>query len=444
MNNEPKNLKALAFVPLIVFLALYIGFGLYFTNLGTEGAFRQFPRHVALIVGVGIALIMNRGVAFGKKVDVFSENAGNPGVMLIILIYLLAGGFQGAAKSMGGVDSVVNMGLTFIPPQFLVPGIFIMSSFISTAIGTSMGTIAAMAPIAIGVAGRADLNLAVISAAVIGGSYFGDNLSIISDTTISATQGVGADMKDKFRMNLLIALPAAIVASVLYATTGGAGQITGDLEYSVIKVVPYIVVLIAALMGLNVAGVLFIGIIFTGIIGFATGSVGFIEWVQGIGDGMGDMMSISIVAMLISGLIGLIRYYGGVEWLIETITSKIKDRKGAEYGIAFLSGILSVSLVNNTIAIIITAPIAKEIGFKYNIAPKRLASLLDIFACALLSITPHDGGMLIVTGLSGASPIEVMKHSYYIFALLIFAIITIQFGLLRTKEEKAGDLQNVK
>lgn len=438
MNNKPKNLKAVAFIPLLVFLALYIGFGLYFTNLGAEGAFGKFPRHVALIIGIGIALIMNREVAFGKKVDIFSENAGNPGVMLIILIYLLAGGFQGAAKSMGGVDSVVNMGLTFIPSQFLVPGIFIMSAFIATAIGTSMGTIAAMAPIAIGVASKADLNLAIISAAVIGGAYFGDNLSIISDTTISATQGVGADMKDKFRMNLFIALPAAAAAAILYAITGGTGVITGDLDYSIIKILPYIIVLITALAGMNVAGVLFIGIIATGLIGFATGSVSFLEWIQGIGSGMSDMMSISIVAMLISGLIGLIRYYGGVEWLIDSITSKIKDRKGAEYGIAFLAGLLSVALVNNTIAIIISAPIAKEIGMKYNIAPKRLASLLDIFACALLAITPHDGGMLIVTGLSGASPIDVLKYSFYPIILTLFTLITIQFGLLRTKEEKLG------
>ncbi|MDO5725249.1 MAG: Na+/H+ antiporter NhaC family protein [Tissierellia bacterium] len=434
-----KNLGGLSFIPLLIFLLLYIGSGLYFTNKGVDSAFSQFPRHVALLIGIGIALIMNRGVCFDTKVEVFSENAGNKGVMLIGLIYLLAGGFQGAARSMGGVDSVVNLGLTFIPAQLLVPGVFMISCFISTAIGTSMGTIAAMAPIAIGVASKTDMNLAIACAAVIGGAYFGDNLSIISDTTISATQGVGAEMRDKFKMNLLIALPAAIVAMVLYGIMGDAAEISGDLEYSLIKILPYILVLITALSGVNVAGVLFIGIIMTGIIGFATGSVTFIEWIQAIGGGMEGMMSITIIAILISGLIGLIKYYGGIEWLIEKITSRIKDRKGAEYGIAFLSGVLSISLVNNTLAIIISAPIAKEIGFTYHIAPKRLASLLDIFACAFLAMCPHDGGMLIVTGLAGVSPIEVLKYSFYLFALIVFTVVTIQFGLLRTKEEKAAD-----
>lgn len=438
-NLNKKKLGGFSFIPLLVFLILYIGSGLYFTSKGVEGGFGKFPRHVALLIGIGVGLVMNISIKLDEKIDIFSENAGNPGVMLIALIYLLAGGFQGAAKAMGGVDSVVNLGLTFIPPQFLVPGVFLMSAFISTAIGTSMGTIAAMAPIALGVASKSGMDLAIASAAVIGGSYFGDNMSIISDTTISATQGVGAEMKDKFKMNFLIALPAAIVAIILYSIKGDAGVIEGDLEYHLIRILPYIVVLIAALSGFNVAGVLFIGIIMTGLIGILTGTITFLELVQGIGTGMEDMMSITIVAILVSGLIGLIRAYGGIDWLIEKITSRIEDRKGAEYGIAFLSGILSISLVNNTLAIIISAPIAKEIGFTYNIAPKRLASLLDIFACAFLAMAPHDGGMLIVTGLAKLSPIEVLKHSYYMFALIIFTLITIQFGLLRTKEEKSTD-----
>lgn len=439
MKEKKENLKKLgfiAFIPLFVFLALYIGSGLYFTNLGTENAFKQFPRHVALLTGIGLALVMNTGVSFNKKLNVFTENAGNSGVMLIGLIYLLAGGFQGAAKAIGGVDSVVNLGLRFIPAHFLIPGVFLISCFISTAIGTSMGTIAAVAPIAIGVATKANMNIAVACSAVIGGAYFGDNLSIISDTTISATQGVGAEMRDKFKMNFLIALPAAIVAMVLYTFTGKAGEISGDTSFNLITTIPYIVVLITALLGFNVAGVLFTGIVMTGVIGLLTQNITFLGWIQAIGEGMSDMMSITIVAILISGLIGLIKYYGGVEWLIEKITSKIKDRKGAEYSIAFLCGVLSISLVNNTIAIIISSPIAKEIGKTYHISAKRLASLLDIFACAFLALCPHDGGMLIVTGLANVSPIEVLKYSFYIFALIIFALATIQLGLLRTKEEK--------
>lgn len=435
-NYEIKKYGFSAFLPLLIFLVLYVGFGLYFTSVGVEGPFKQFPRHVALIIGVGVALLYNKKVPMNEKVDLFCENAGNSGVMMIVLIYLLAGGFQGAASVMGGKDSVINMGLTFIPGFMLIPGVFIMGCAISTAIGTSMGTIAALAPIAVGVAQSANLNVPLTCAAVIGGAYFGDNLSMISDTTISAAKGLGSEMKDKFKMNFYIAVPAAIVACILFGVLGGAATIEGIGEYSFIKILPYIVVLVAALMGMNVAVVLFIGIIMTGVIGLLMGSCTFFEWIQGIGEGMSDMFSISIVAILVSGIIGLVKFNGGVEYLVEVATSKIKNRRGAEYIISLLSGILSAALVNNTIAIIISAPIAKTIGKEYNIAPKRLASLIDIFACAFLSIMPHDGGMLIMTGLADVSPIEIIKYSFYTYTLLIAAIITIQFGLLRTKEEK--------
>lgn len=436
MENKEKQYGLLAFLPLFVFLALYIGFGLYFTMQGAEGAFSKFPRHVALLIGIVIAFMMNKGMKLDKKLDIFCENAGNSGVILIGLIYLLAGGFQGAAKSMGGVESVVNLGLTFIPKTLLVPGVFVISAFISTAIGTSMGTIAAMAPIAIGVAESAGLNMPLACAAVIGGAYFGDNLSMISDTTISAAKGVGSEMKDKFKMNFFIALPAAIFAIFMYWFLGGDGAITGEHPYFIMRVVPYIVVLAAALLGFNVSGVLFVGIVMTGVIGFVEGSVTFLDWIQAIGNGMADMFSITIIAILISGLIGVIKAYGGIDWLVNGIVSKINQRRDAEYGISFLSGLLSAALVNNTIAIIITAPIAKEIGKTYHIAPKRLASLIDIFACAFLAMMPYDGGMLIITGLTDISPVAVLKYAFYIFALIIATCVTIQLGLLRTPEEK--------
>ena len=438
MKSDLKEKKygAISFLPLVVFLVLYIGSGIFFTLMGAEGAFKKFPRHVALLAGIVIALLMNRGMKLEKKIDIFSESAGNPGVILIGLIYLLAGGFQGAAKAMGGVESVVNLGLTFIPSVFLVPGVFLISCFISTSIGTSMGTVAAMAPIAIGVAQTANLNIPLTAAAVIGGAYFGDNLSMISDTTISAAKGVGSEMKDKFKMNFFIALPAAIFAAIMYGIMGGDGSITGEHNFHIIRVLPYIIVLITALIGFNVSGVLILGIVMTGIIGILEGNINFFDWVGAIGEGMSDMFSITIFAILISGLIGLVRYYGGIEWLVNSITSKIKNRKNAEYGISLISGLLSAALVNNTIAIIITAPIAKEIGQKYNIVPKRLASLIDIFACAFLALTPYDGGMLMITALVDVSPLEVLKYSFYIFALIITTCITIQFGLLRDSKEK--------
>ena len=385
------------------------------------------PRHVGLLAGTVVAFLLCRQISSDEKLKVFCQGMGNSGVMMIVLIYLLAGGFQGAAAAIGGKTSVVNFCLQFIPPSFLIPGVFLMCCFISTAIGTSMGTIAAMAPVAIGVAQGAGLNLAAVCAAVISGSYFGDNLSMISDTTIAAAEGCGSEMRDKFRMNFAIALPAAIVAMVLYymvsGTTAGGIQVG---EYNVLQILPYVLVLVLALVGINVAVVLFGGILLTLIIGLAQG-VDIFKWAKGLGGGMEDMFSISIVAILVSGTIALIRYYGGVEWLVNKIAGKIHSRKGAEYGISLMSGILSAAMVNNTIAIIVTCPIAKEIGGEYHIAPKRLASLVDIFACAFLCVMPHDGGMLIVTQLSGVSPIEVMKYCYYIYALILASCITIQF-----------------
>lgn len=433
-ENTGRQLGGLAFLPLLVFLVLYIGSGMTFTLMGFPKPFSYLPRHVALLAGTLVALYLWRKGPIDEKLKVFCTGMGDSGVMMIVLIYLLAGGFQGAAAAIGGKTSVVNFCLQFIPPSLLIPGVFLMCCFISTAIGTSMGTIAAMAPVAIGVAQGAGLNLAAVCAAVICGSYFGDNLSMISDTTIAAAEGCGSKMKDKFRMNFSIALPAALVSLVLYYLV--SGQVAGGIQvedYNFLQVVPYVFVLVLALMGINVAMVLFGGILMTGIIGLSQGTVDIFTWAKGLGSGMEDMFSISIVAILVSGIIALVRYYGGVEWMVQKITKHIHGRKGAEYGIGLLSGILSAAMVNNTIAIIVTCPIAKVVGAKYSIAPKRLASLVDIFACSFLCIMPHDGGMLIVTQLAGTSPLDVMKYCYYIFALLIATCITIQFGTHENK-----------
>ena len=418
MDRQKKNMGAVAFLPLIVFLVCYVGCGITFTLLGADEPFGKFPRHVALLAGCAVALLLNRGIGVQDKLNIMTTSMGNSGVMMIVLIYLMAGGFQGAAAAMGGKDSVVNLCLHFIPVKLLVPGVFLMCCFISTSIGTTKGTIAAKAPIAINVAQGAHLNVAVM----------------ISDTTISAAEGCGSEMKDKFKMNFFIALPAAIVAMILYSIFGGVGS--GAIEagsYSIIEVLPYFIVLIAALMGVNVAVVLFVGILASGIIGLCVGSCGFFEWIQAIGSGMSDMFSISIVAILVSGIIGLVREYGGVEWLVGAISSKIKSRRGAEYGIGLMSGILSAAMVNNTIAIIVTCPIAKEIGEKYKIASKRLASLVDIFACAFIALMPHDGGMLMITALADVSPLNVLKYSFYMFGLIIATCVTIQFGLMDKK-----------
>ena len=437
MEKKNKSLGGLAFLPLIVFLALYIGTGVILSIMGAESTFGAFPRHVALLVGFAVAMLMTTGDTIQEKTDKFCEHMGNSGVMQVILIYLLASGFQGAAATMGGKESVVNLALHFIPVKLLIPGVFLMCCLISTAIGTSMGTIAAMGPVALSVAQGAGLSTAITAAAVIGGSYFGDNLSMISDTTISAAKGCGSEMRDKFKMNFWIALPAAVIAMVLYTMIGGGGS--GAVEagsYNILKVLPYLLVLITALAGMNVTSVLLLGILITGVIGFATGSCGFLEWIQGIGGGMADMFSISIAAALISGTVGLAREYGGIEWFVTKIRAKIRNRRSAEYGIGLLSGVLSAALVNNTLAIIVSCPIANELGEEYHIAPKRLASLVDIFACGFMMLIPHDGGIMMLTALSGDSPFTVLKYSFYPVALLIATVVTIQLGLLRTSEEK--------
>lgn len=382
MEKQKKNLGSVAFLPLIVFLVCYVGCGITFTLMGADDPFGKFPRHVALLAGCAVALLLNRSMDVKDKLNIMTTNMGNSGFMMIVLIYLMAGGFQGAAAAMGGKDSVVNLCLHVIPVTFLIPGVFLMCCFISTSIGTSMGTIAAMAPIAINVAQGAHLNVAIVGAAVIGGT--------------------------------------------------GSGTIKAG-SYNIIEVLPYLIVLGSALMGINVAVVLFVGILSAGIIGLCVGSCGFFDWIQAIGNGMSDMFSISMVAILVSGIIGIVREYGGVEWLVGAISGKIKNRRGAEYGIGLMSGILSAAMVNNTIAIIVTCPIAKEIGEKYKIAPKRLASLVDIFACAFISLMPHDGGMLMITALADVSPLNVLKYSFYMFGLIIATCVTIQFGLMDEK-----------
>lgn len=441
MIKERKIFNGFAFVPLVVFLVIYLGGGMFFSFKSVESPFNQLPRHAALIAGIIVAFAMNRKIKLDDKIDVFTKTSGEQGVMMMALIFMLAGAFAGVAKGMGGVDSVVNLGLTFIPQQFLVPGLFIIASFISTAMGTSSGTLVAVAPIALGIAEKVGINPAIPLAAVLGGAMFGDNLSVISDTTIAATRGVGCEMKDKFRMNFLIALPAAITTIVAFTIVGGNGQIEGDLNYQLVKVVPYFGVLVAAIIGINVFAVLISGILFAGIVGFLTSSITFVTFFKSIANGMDGMMNVTIMAILIRGLIGLIKEYGGIEWLVQKITGNIKTRKGAEYSIAILVSILVFCLVNNTIAIIIASPIAKQIGEKFKIAPKRTASLLDIFSCVILCLAPHAGGMLLLTSMASVSPIEIISYSFYQVFLGICTIITVQFGLMKTKEEKEANIK---
>ncbi|WP_251517695.1 MULTISPECIES: Na+/H+ antiporter NhaC family protein [Staphylococcus] len=436
--RSQKQYGALALLPLVIFLLLYIGVGITFTIMGKEDAFNQLPRHVAVFIGIVIAwTCYDRKTSFAKKVQIFTENAGNSSIVNLGLILLLAGAFSTVTSEMGGKTAMVNMGLSVIPPSLLIPGIFIMSGFAALTLGTSTGAQAAFIPVGVAVAQAADLSVAAAGAAVIAGAYFGDNLSIISDTTIAATNGVGAKMKDKFRMNVLIAVPAAIITAIFYAIIGGTGHVKGDLSFNFLNILPYIFVLVAAIAGLDVVLVLIIGIIMAGLLGIVQGKFGVFDFTKSIGDGMESMFLIFLVAFLVSGLVALIRYYGGIDWIIKTMKEKAKGRKSAEYVISLMSGILAAALSHNTLAIIISAPIAKEIGDEYKVPPKRMASLLDIFACCALMVLPHDSGMLMAEKYGHVSYLDVLQYSIYPVIFILCTVITIQFGLLdRPKKTK--------
>lgn len=430
---------------MLVFLGLYLGCGIVFTILGTESPFWMMPRYVALMAGILVALICyEREKKFSEKVDIYCKGAGSSGVMLMGIIVLLAGGFANSVAVIGGKDSVVNLGITLIPTQFLIPGIFLICSIISTCIGTSMGTQVTMIPIAVALAQGAGLNVGMAGAAAIAGAYFGDNLSMISDTTIIATKGVGADMKDKFIMNFKIAIPAAALTMILYAVMGmkGAGAVSAAEagSYNLLSIIPYLAVLTLAVAGLDVILALAIGTGLSCVIGILIGSVDFFGWAQAVGTGMEDMFWLAVFAMMVSGMMELIRYYGGIQWLVDTAMKFIKSRKSCQYAIGLLSMAISGTTLNNPVACLISAPIAKELGQKYKIAPKRLASLLDIFSCAILMVVPHDSGCLLVQQYGGCSYLDIVKFGFYPVLLILFTCITVQLGLLRTKEEKEAEV----
>lgn len=429
-----------ALLPIFVFLGLYVGCGVVFAIMGTPKPFNIMPRYVAVLAGVLTALFcFDRKETISQKADIYYASAGGIGVMTLTLIILLAGGFAGACAAVGGKSSLVNLGASMIPPRFVVPGVFIMCAIVSTCIGTSVGTASVMGPVAAALAEGAGVQPGIMAAAVVTGSYFGDNLSMISDTTICATKGVGAQMKDKFRMNFALALPAAIVSIILYAINGAGSSTVQNLaagDYNLLTIIPYVTVLVLAVAGIDVIAVLSIGMGLAGIIGIATGSGTFFGWAQGISSGMESMFWLSIFVMMLCGMVGLIRYYGGLDWVIGKAKNAIKTRRSCEKFIGLFTLILCLIIANNTLTIIISAPVANELGSKYKIAPKRLASLLDIGACLGTMIVPHGTCILMVQEVLKCDYLDIMKYDYYALFLFIATAAMIQFGLMRTKEEK--------
>lgn len=405
----------MAFLPLVVFLVIYVGCGITFTLMGAESPFGMFPRHVAILVGIGVALLLAPEIKISEKLDVFCQGMGNSGVMMTILIYLMAGGFQGAAAAMGGKESVINLSLSVLPVSVLIPGVFLMCCLISTAIGTSMGTIAAMAPVAIGVAQGAGLNLAAVSAAVIGGAYFGDNLSMISDTTIAAVKTQGCEMRDKFKQNFLIVLPAAIITTVIFLVLARSHSFSleGAYDFNIYRVIPYLVVLIGALLGVNVFVVLITGTVLSLIVGVVTGAMEPSQMFTAIGTGVTGMYDITVITMIVACIVSLVREYGGIHFILSFIKKRINSAKGGELGIAVLSMLVDCCTANNTVAIVMVGPIAKEISDDFGIQPKRSASLLDMFTSTCQGLIPWGAQLLSAASLTALTPYEIIPFCFY-------------------------------
>lgn len=415
------NISAL--LPIGVFLALFLGFGIVTND------FYKMPAIVAFLVALIVAMIQNKELSFDGKIKVISRSVGDENVITMCLIFLAAGAFSGAVSASGGADSVVNFGLSIIPGNLAVVGLFVIGCFISLSMGTSMGTIATLAPIAIGISNSTGFSLPICMGSVVCGAMFGDNLSMISDTTIAATKTQGCKMKDKFKENFLIVLPAAIISIIVFFfLTKDLNYVSNnELTYSLIKIVPYIFVLIGALAGMNVFTVLIGGTVLSLVIGVLSGAIPFLDVFNVLGDGITGMYDITIISIVVSCIVGLIRENGGIYYILDLISSKIKSSKGAEYGISLLVFLVDCCTANNTLAIIMSGPIAKEISEEFNVSNTRTASLLDIFASVGQGIIPYGAQLLSAASLSGLSVMAIMPYLYYPILMAISALLFIAF-----------------
>lgn len=413
----------LSLLPLITFIVIYLGVSI------VMGDFYKVPITVAFLVSAIVAVMTFRGKTLTERLKVFSRNAASENMMLMIWIFILAGAFASSAKAMGSIDNTINMALAFLPAQMLMAGIFLAACFISLSVGTSVGTIVALVPIASGVAATTGNDVAMMTAVVVGGALFGDNLSFISDTTVVATQTQGCRMSDKFRANLIVVAPAAILVFILYIVLGMEMQSPQEvLEIEYIEVFPYIAVLVMAAIGVNVMVVLTVGIMLTGVIGVGDGSYDFWGWMQSMSDGILGMAELIIVTMLAGGMLGIVKENGGMEIIIRRITKLADSRRGGEAAIACLVVLIDFCTANNTVAIITVGPIAKQISDKFKIDPRRSASILDTFSCFAQGIIPYGAQLLMASGLAAINPVEIVPHLYYPFVLFVSATIAIITG----------------
>ena len=420
MASHYKGLIALS--PLLVFVAFYL-----VTSI-IAGDFYKIPITVAFLVSSCYAIIISNGKPLMQRINTYSRGAATEQMMLMIWIFILAGAFAYSAKTMGSIDATVNLTLSLLPPQMLLAGMFLAACFISLSIGTSVGTIAALVPIAAGVASETGTDVAMMTAIIVGGSFFGDNLSFISDTTIMATQTQGCRLSDKFHVNSFIVFPAAFIILIVYLIMGqgvSAPAHVASVEW--IKVIPYLTVLVSAIFGMNVMGVLMMGLMLTGIIGLVTGAFNIYGWFGAMGEGILSMGELIIVTMMAGGMLELIRTQGGIDFIIRLLTRRVNSKRGAELSIATLVSLVDICTANNTVAILTVGGISKQIGDRYGVDNKKCASILDTFSCMVQGVIPYGAQLLIAAGLASLNPVSIVPYLYYPLVLGIVALLSILF-----------------
>ena len=431
MSQISKIKGLLAVSPVVVLLVVYL------VGSIIAGDFYRIPIATAFVVASVYAVAITRGETLSKRVDTFSKGAADVRIMLMVWIFVLAGAFAAVAKEMGAVDTTVALTLDFVPESFLPSGIFLAACFISLSIGTSVGTIVALTPVVTALAAQIGCDVAWLVAIVVGGAFFGDNLSFISDTTIAATQTQGCSMRSKFRTNIMLVLPAAIATLLIYTFSGGAIDDVAAPAYSLfdtIKVVPYLIVIVAALCGMNVLLVLLVGTLTAAVIGLLFGEFDVVGFFTACGNGISSMCELIIVTMLAGGLLEMVRVNGGIDYLIGIITRRIRSRRIAEGAIALLTALANVCTANNTIAILTVGAISRDISQKFGIAPRRAASILDTTSCFVQGFLPYGAQLLMASGLAAVSPLAIIPYLYY--PMCVGAVILLSILFKKAKKEK--------
>lgn len=423
MSNKKGLLALSPLILLIALIALFTGYSAEESHKDTS-----LSLTVAFMISSIYAVAISGGMPIRKRIDTYSRGAGANNLMLMLWIYVLAGAFAASAKAMGAVDATVNLALSLLPASMILPGLFLAACFISLSIGTSVGTIVALVPIAAGLAHSVDANLALTVAIIVGGAYFGDNLSFISDTTVVATQTQGCQMSDKFRVNALIVIPAAIIILIIYGILGAGTKSPTHIDaVQYMKVLPYIVVLVTAIAGMNVMAVLTLGSILCGIIGIIDGGYDIFGWFSAMGNGVIGMGELIIIAMMAGGMLEIIRENGGIDFIISKITAHVNSKRGAELSIAALVSMVNICTANNTVAILTVGNISKKIGDKFGVDNRKAASILDTFSCTIQGLIPYGVQMLLAAGLSGLSPLDIIPYLYYPMAIGLAALFAILF-----------------